>query len=54
MAKNIESVRVTSRRNIRSRAHKSTGSIEGRGVVREAKLDEYRKDNEFVKNAGDG
>src|SRR6266404_2825699 len=51
--KNIESVRVTKvGKKYPLSCTQEHWSIEGRGVVREAKLDEYRKDNEFVKKCG--
>src|SRR5205085_4864642 len=51
--KNIESVRVTKVGKKYPLANtQEHWSIEGRGVVREATLDEYREDNEFVKKCG--
>src|SRR5437764_2712913 len=51
--KNIESVRVTKDGKKYPLANtQEHWSIEGRGVVREATLDEYREDNEFVKKCG--
>jgi len=51
--KNIESVRVTKVGKKYPLANtQEHWSIEGRGVVREATLDKYREDNEFVKKCG--
>jgi MoCo/4Fe-4S cofactor protein with predicted Tat translocation signal len=51
--KNIESISVTKvGKKYPLSCTQEHWSIEGRGVVREAKLDEYRQDNEFVKKCG--
>ena len=51
--KNIESVRVTKvGKKYPLSCTQEHWSIEGRGVVREATLDGYREDNEFVKKCG--
>jgi len=51
--KNIESVRVTKvGKKYALSCTQEHWSIEGRGVVREATLDGYREDNEFVKKCG--
>ncbi len=51
--KNIESVSVTKvGKKYPLSITQDHWSIEGRGVVREATLDDYRKDNEFVKKCG--
>jgi MoCo/4Fe-4S cofactor protein with predicted Tat translocation signal len=51
--KNIETVRVTKvGKKYPLSCTQEHWSIEGRGVVREATLDNYREDNEFVKKCG--
>jgi MoCo/4Fe-4S cofactor protein with predicted Tat translocation signal len=51
--KNIESVQVTKvGKKYALSCTQEHWSIEGRGVVREATLDGYREDNEFVKKCG--